>query len=182
MQSAPPQIYVLYAGCYLSGRHTSVRYIIGNPDWHGDRVRGPFTVGSTTYEMFVQIARFRSFDPSVPIDQILEQEGVRREFEFLRKVETIVFVVDPTREGGNEDMLEVVRKDLAAAGRNPVEIPVVFQINKQDLIASGDAPSVDRSGLNWPISDYIESTAVTGAGFVEALSRAIELVVTQKAQ
>lgn len=182
------RLFVLYAGCFLSGRHASVGFITGQQPLYKDRLRGPFTAAGREHTIYIQILRRRSFlSPLLPFAEMLsdttltgdERKGITEEQEAHKLASVVVFVVDPIRERFNAEMLGVLERDLTLAGRDPASIPLVFQLNKQDLIARGEAPPIDRTGLEWPVCDYVESSAISGDGVRRALERAIELWVAR---
>ncbi len=188
MSDAGPRFVALYAGCFLSGRHTSVGHVAGQVPFYKDRIKGPIAAAGTTQLVHIQILRRRSFlSPFLPFDEMLEdalldpaeRKSIENERDAHASASVVVFVVDPIRERFNAEMLGVLKRDLTLAGRDPASIPLVFQLNKQDLIARGEAPPIDRTGLTWPLCDYVESCALTGEGARRAIERAIELWVAR---
>lgn len=183
-RSTLPPRYVLYAGPYLAGKHTSIRWITNYHQWSGDRLKRPHTAADgVTYEVYFQVAHFRSFYPPMPFDALLaldsaqsNREHLEKERAFMNMAQAVVFVVDPFRVGQNEDLLRLLARDLEEAGRQAADVPVVFQVNKQDVIRAGEAPTVDSGSLGWPRAEHVTSSAALGEGVREALDRALAMI------
>lgn len=176
--------YVLYAGPYLAGKHTSIRWITNYHHWSGDRLKRPHTTkDGATYEVYFQVAHFRSFYPPMPFDALLaldsaasNREHLEKERAFMSQAQAVVFVVDPFRVGQNEDLVALLDRDLRDAGRDPRSIPVVFQINKQDALRAGEAAAFEARSLAWPRAAHVDSTASAGEGVHEALDQALSMI------
>lgn len=176
--------YVLYASPYLAGKHSSIRWITNHHHWSADRLKRPHTTeGGATFEVYFQVAHFRSFYPPMPFDALLaldsaasNREHLVKERAFMAQAQAVVFVVDPFRVGQNEDLVELLGRDLEGAGRDPRSVPVVFQINKQDALREGEAPALSARSLSWPRAAFVESTASAGEGVREALDRALAMI------
>jgi hypothetical protein len=174
------RILLVYYGPFLAGRHTSVAHATDSHPFHADRLRGNFSFDGDEFELYLQITRFRSFLGPAPYRELVADDNhlavrtsLEGELKALQQASGVVFVADPSRPEANADSLRQLPIDLREAGKDPPSIPVVFQLNKQDLIAAGLAPAFDRSIFAWPNCDFVETTAATGEGVREALKRAV---------
>jgi hypothetical protein len=95
-----------------------------------------------------------------------------------------VFVVNSRATAAvlGDNWLANFRDDLLLAGRDPDEIPLVFQFNRRDLPV--DAPDPDQRPLpvetleqmfKWPNCRYVPSIARQRVGVFEALGEVIDL-------
>jgi predicted GTPase len=113
-----------------------------------------------------------------------EYEGIRTETEFMRRADAVVFVVDSqtVRTYQSAGMVERLRDDLILLGRDPLAIPLVFQLNKRDLPSEEITPLEELKELHrWPFAAYVESIASQGIGVKEALDKVLELVWQRRA-
>ncbi|NUP08056.1 MAG: GTPase domain-containing protein [Polyangiaceae bacterium] len=177
------RILLVYYGPFLAGRHTSLGHATGHYPYYADTFRGTLGIQGDEFDLFLQITRFRSFLGPFPYAELIsderygaEREHLRGELESLRRTSGVLFVADPGRPEANAAALTQLRADLREAGKTPDDIPVVFQLNKQDLIAAGLVPPFDRSAFDWGADhDFVETTASRGIGSRDALDRAVVL-------
>jgi hypothetical protein len=181
------RILLVYYGPFLAGRHTSVAHATGTHPFYADRLRGHFTFDGDEFELYLQITRFRSFLGPAPYAELItddhylqERAALAGELMALQRASGVVFVADPSRPDANAASLRQLPIDLREAGKDPHDVPVVFQLNKRDLIAAGLAPAFDRSLFAWPSCDFVETTAATGEGAREAMERAVRMAAAAR--
>lgn len=175
---------IVYVGCGMSGRRTSLAQILEMSGVEAD----PLAIrGSSSYDvkwqckgeslalsMSISAARSQSYydDPDAPsLDA-----RVLAEIDLLRDVDGIIFVVDAqaARLSANLDELEKLHRDLRSRGIDPSAKPTVFQVNKRDL--AGTIPVERIREVLEAEGAYVESTALQGTGVSEALNALIELI------
>jgi signal recognition particle receptor subunit beta len=95
----------------------------------------------------------------------------------LQGVDGVCFVADsrPERLGANMDCLEGLRAHLNEMGRDPDQVPIVYQYNKRDLPDA--VPARQLSGLLNPGGKpEFEAIATAGAGVAETLEALTRIV------
>jgi hypothetical protein len=102
----------------------------------------------------------------------LVEADVRR----LAASDGIVFVADSqaVRVEANIEWLSQLRSVLGERGTDLDKIPTVFQLNKRDLPEVLDASTLQRE-LSTAHCAYIESSAQSDSGTVEAVERLAQL-------
>jgi len=122
----------------------------------------------------------RVYDPSDKEDQGRDPH-VRDEARFLRQAQGVIYVVDSqvARLDANVAGVTELVGVLSRLGRDPAEVPVVFQLNKRDLsnIAS---ESVLRQALRWSRSDCVCTVATKGQGIDRLVPTALQLIGRHK--
>jgi hypothetical protein len=105
------------------------------------------------------------------------RQRYEREFRFLEKVNGIIFVADSqdALAERNVAFLERTRSDLLELGRESRDVPVVFQLNKRDLLNLRPVATL-KDDLKWPCCDYLESVATTEVGIAAALDHLLDLL------
>ena len=89
-----------------------------------------------------------------------------------------LFVADSqaARLNANVEQLKMLTRDLQYVGRDPRIFPVLFALNKRDLPNLMTVAQL-RAGLQWPTSDYLETSGRSGLGINEALDRLLDLAM-----
>lgn len=179
--------HILFAGPSLSGKLTSLRFLEKtNKDGivfvrhNGDIIPREWLFvrkqGDHENNLVVSMSCIRA---SRVIDVLAPDvdECIKREIDFLGSVDGILFVVDSQslRMEEVEWHLDLARRDLQMLGRNPDEIPVVFQVNKRDLPGVADLAVIQKA-LCWPKARFVESIALKGEGVREAFEQLIDML------
>ena len=102
--------------------------------------------------------------------------SIREELGLLQDADGIIFVIDSqaVRLPANLDEQEKLYRDLRSRGIDPATKPIVFQINKRDLVNPIPAERIrEELGAD---GVYVESVALQGTGVCEALNALIELL------
>ncbi|MBI4701705.1 MAG: hypothetical protein HY744_11200 [Deltaproteobacteria bacterium] len=172
----------MYAGCPGSGRRTSLCAAAAVASAEGE-VRFRWGAGASACEV---VARAHGMGPAHQVE----------ERALLARADAVVFVVDPRRDrlAAGEAALAELREALAAVGRDPDGVAMVFQLNKLDLPLDGSGAAHFAEMTGWrgealglvraPLAtlrrlfrsgrcDYAETIATAGIGVHEALARAL---------
>ena len=88
-----------------------------------------------------------------------------------------MFVADSRAERAeaNQEQLEALRHDFVALGRNPDELPIVFQCNHRDAATALSMEDL-KSALRWPRCRHVASVAETGQGVLDAIQALLGLL------
>jgi hypothetical protein len=161
------------------GRHVAARL-----DNYVEELDITFERHGVTYDLQLKAGQQRG-SLGGPITTLFDvSPRIRQEFEWMQRCDAIVFVVNPKADmvPCGEGWLMHFREDLVSAGRDPDQIPLVFQLNKQDMPV--DAPNPDWSAVSvetleqtfkWPGCRYVPSIAQQRVGVHEALGEVIDL-------
>ncbi|WP_437964700.1 hypothetical protein WMF04_34190 [Sorangium sp. So ce260] len=107
-----------------------------------------------------------------------ESDEVRAELEALRRAQVIVLPVDGRARwlALGVHRARTLRADLLAAGRQPGEVPVLFQVHRHadPNEPAAALPDIARA-LGWPRCDHVEAFPREKRGAKEGLDRAIAL-------
>lgn len=175
---------IVYVGCGMSGRRTSVAHVLRKSGIGAD----PLTIrGSSSYQVRWQHEN-ETLDLSLSISSVRSQlyyqnpeapslnASIRVEIDLLRDADGIIFVVDSqtARLPANLDEQEKLYRDLRSRGIEPATKPIIFQINKRDLVNTMPTERIRKElGAD---GVYVESVALQGTGVCEAMTALIELL------
>lgn len=179
-------IQIVYAGCGLSGRSTSLTAVmlttgstlLRNRD---EEYNFMYATGAQQYHVVATLSTFRAWlsyeDPTNPA---LDKRIVY-EIDRLCICDGIIFVIDSRRrmQEHNLHAFEELKRDLASRKRVIDSKPIVFQINKRDL---DDICSMEwiREHFSTQRCDYVESIATQGIGTMEAVDKLFGLMPDQE--
>ncbi|WP_437275427.1 hypothetical protein WME90_29815 [Sorangium sp. So ce375] len=107
-----------------------------------------------------------------------ESDEVRAELEALKHADVVVLPVDGRTRwlALGVHRARTLRADLIAAGRQPAQIPVLFQVHRYaDPNEPAAALSDITRALAWPRCDHVEAFPREKRGAKEALDRAVAL-------
>jgi signal recognition particle receptor subunit beta len=79
----------------------------------------------------------------------------------------------------NKNALDRLRNNLLFIGRDPREIPLVFQVNKLDLPDRLPFREIKRL-LMWESCQYLPSIATEGKGLKQAMDALITMIRAQR--
>jgi signal recognition particle receptor subunit beta len=177
------QCKVVYYGPSMSGKTANLRQI---HDRSPEKVRGALTTISTDTErtLFFDflplnlglIANVRAKINLYAVPYNEENNSLR--LLVLEGVDGIVFVADsgPNRIRANLAALENLHENVARLGRDPNEIPLVFQWNKRDLKTAVEVQELAHA-LNPHGRPAFEAAAEMGAGVFQALKAVTNAVL-----
>jgi 50S ribosomal subunit-associated GTPase HflX len=164
----------------MSGCHASLQRVLHEHDGINDVTR---SAGSCDYAWC---------DASFRLDLIIckQQTTISKRgpasLDDLARADGILFVADSQTERmqHNERHLRVLRTDLEPFGVNIDDVPIIFQLNKADLV---DVPPVPRlvpadvmtARLSTRRCSHVVTSATTGLGIFESIDRVIELIVAR---
>jgi len=97
----------------------------------------------------------------------------------LKGADGVVFVADSQRAmlDANVESLANLRENLAEIGLDLDEIPVVFQLNKRDLPNALPREDLQKALDPTGTHEFVEASAVTGAGVFETLKLVSKLTL-----
>lgn len=156
---------ILYDGPPLSGRRTSVSAVLRGAglvlDPFVDTYALTLPYDGAMHELEIEILLRRDNHPVGvgPIEELPDAHGC-------------VFMVDshPARQSATRDRWRRLENQVGA-------LPVVFQVNKRDLIDAVSMSSV-MADLTSPRCGYVESIASSEIGTTEAITKLIGLVLS----
>jgi signal recognition particle receptor subunit beta len=178
-------VRIVYVGPGVGGKTTNLRQIHQQfPEFRmaelateGDRTLGgdflPVALGAESidgWELKVSLS-------SVP-GQIQYAES---RASVLKNADVLVFVADshPLRKDANLHAFHDVRALLEAEGRDPTQVPIVFQFNKSDLPGATSAADLQAT-LNQGGAPAVEgAVAKDGVGVFETLGEALTLGIEE---
>lgn len=97
----------------------------------------------------------------------------RFQADSMKRLKGVVFVVDAhrVRNVAAQEELDRLVSDLRFVGREPRDVPLVLQVNKQDVSGAQDVEQV-LEWFTWPnLVGAVPSIATRGVGVTEALTR-----------
>jgi hypothetical protein len=149
-----------------------------------EELRLPFEAGGRSYDLALKACQQKGSLAGGIREVMHLNPMIARQFEWLGQADAIVFVVNSKAALSGVCLTELkgLTRDLAAAGREPEQIPLVFQLNKHDLLVDDPDPEQRAAPVEalkqkflWPGCDYVESIATRRLGVTEALARVLEL-------
>ena len=201
------RLTILYAGAVRSGVHTTLKaldprtpfcesalpclrhraygpHLAAGPEAYVEELRLPFEAGGRSYDLALKACQQKGSLAGGIREVMHLNPMIARQFEWLGQADAIVFVVSlkAAAVGSCVAQLESLTRDLVTAGRTPEQIPLVFQLNKHDLLVDDPDPEQRAAPVEelkrkflWPGCDYVESIATRRFGVNEALERVLEL-------
>jgi len=177
--------HIVYVGCGLSGRRTSLATVMRASGVAVDPllIKGEeennfmYTKSNRQYHVIATISIFRAWlYYEHPEDRASDKE-IFCEIDRLCMCDGIVFVIDSQvpRKEHNLWQFEKLKRDLASRGVDIDTKPIVFQANKRDLDNICSMEWV-RENFRTQRCDYVESIAAQGIGTREALDTLIDLI------
>lgn len=174
---------IVYTGPALSGKTTNLEQIHAqiDPQRRGDLISLKTNEDRTLFFDFLQLelGKICGLTPSIQLYTVPGQtyyEATRK--LVLRGADGVVFVADssPDRIDDNVEAWQSQFKHMESLGLDPLRIPVIVQMNKQDL---PNAIAVDtmRQVLNLNGSPVIEAVAIKSRGVFESLKTIIHAVI-----
>lgn len=170
---------VVYAGCGLSGRSTSLSSALRNinPLSSLQLMDGEHRIvwARRSFELLVSISRERAHvHYENPLDSTLPGTIVE-EIERVCSADGIVFVIDSQqlRSEANIDQLSRLLADLRS--REAQVPPMIFQANKRDMPDPVPMQWI-RSHFSVERCGYVESVATRHEGTLEALDGLLKLI------
>ncbi len=184
---------IVYYGPGRCGKTTNLIYIYNAM---GDKTRGKMltieTKGDRTlfFDLLpLNLGKVKGFDIRIQLYTVPGQtiyEATRK--LVLKGVDGIVFVADSlkVRQTKNKESLEDLKKNLQAYALDIMEIPVILQYNKRDLVNS-PIPTLTIDELQQDLNQelqttYFEAAAVKGIGVFETLKEISKRTVRYVAQ
>ncbi len=184
---------IVYYGPGRCGKTTNLIYIYNAM---GDKTRGKMltieTKGDRTlfFDLLpLNLGKVKGFDIRIQLYTVPGQtiyEATRK--LVLKGVDGIVFVADSlkVRQTKNKESLEDLKKNLQAYSLDIMEIPVILQYNKRDLVNS-PIPTLTIDELQQDLNQelqttYFEAAAVKGIGVFETLKEISKRTVRYVAQ
>ena len=184
---------IVYYGPGRCGKTTNLIYIYNAM---GDQSRGKMltieTKGDRTlfFDLLpLNLGKVKGFDIRIQLYTVPGQtiyEATRK--LVLKGVDGIVFVADSlkVRQTKNRESLEDLRKNLQAYSLDIMELPIVLQYNKRDLVNS-PIPTLTIDELQRDLNQelktvYFEAAAVKGVGVFETLKEISKRTVRYVAQ
>jgi hypothetical protein len=171
---------VLYTGPGLAGVRTSVHVLaremnVTTPEWHRvgfttneldvwSDVRTPSWLGGCLETALETCARNLDDPRLAHLCPLFDAHAAH-----LTHIDGVVFVADSQieRREANLESRDRLDRDLRFVGRDPSDVRVVFACNKQDL-PRARRPEQLAPELFWPRAVHVGTSALTGAGVVEA--------------
>jgi signal recognition particle receptor subunit beta len=179
---------IVYYGCALGGKTTSVQYVYRkvNPQVKGKLVSIATEEERTLYFDFLplDLGEVRGLKTRFHLYTVPGQ----RQYNASRKlviqgVDGIVFVVDSelNRLDDNIEAYLNMWDNLADQGDSPLDLGLVMQYNKRDLSDIFKVSDLDEL-LNHTDSPAVETCALTGEGVFEALRNVCKQVMARTEQ
>ena len=164
----PPLI--VYGGCALSGRDTSIRHLLGEEGYAESKQ--PID-GWLVKFANARVVKWRRGSRYVSLAEHARTAEGSAEVATLRCVSGIVFVIDSQRAmlSVNAAALESLRKDLSEIGVDWETVPFVFQLNKRDLPDIVPADELIRR-FGSASDAFVETVATQGSGVARAFESA----------
>ena len=175
---------IVYYGPGRSGKTTNLQYIHGVlPEaTRGRMVSLATEMDRTLFFDFlpVDLGRISGFQVRFQLYTVPGQvyyDATRR--LVLQGADGVVFVADshPSRQEENMESFRNLQDNLLRQGVDPRAVPVCLQYNKRDLPDAVSIPILERT-LNYRGDRALEASAATGAGVIETLQCASELVLS----
>lgn len=180
---------ILYTGLGMSGKATSIAQlrdlgrlgvVVRRQDVNGEQYPFEWRVTCPQWKSPLPLIVSSSMLRATRFVDVLAHRldtTTSWEVENLKRVDGIVHVIDTQRLRleASVGFVERTRLDLTRLGRDPDDIPTVFQLNKRDL---DDVEDIDnmKNQIRWTRCDYVESVAIRGEGVFEAFCRVVDLL------
>jgi hypothetical protein len=148
-----------------------------------------WTLGGKEYELDIRNIQSRYVGIGTLEETAGFDESIRREVEFISRVDAVVLVLNTTRRyiSNAHRRLRRVSADLHEAGR--LDVPIIFQLGFRDLDPADADPERRPLPLDeikqlftWPRCDYVEAYPPQGRSVRETLNRGLGLYEEAKAR
>lgn len=172
-------IRIVYVGPGVGGKTTNLRYI--RDQFSEFRMvelptEDERTLGGDFLPVAVGAERIEGWELKLSLSSVPGQiQYSDSRASVLKNADVLVFVADshPLRKDANLHALHDVRTLLEAEGRDPAQIPIVFQFNKSDLPGGTSAADLQAT-LNQGGAPVVEgAVAKDGVGVFETLGEAL---------
>ncbi len=186
-KSQSKETFIWYDGPTGSGRTTSIKVLLMN---HNPVLNYLDNLNSMCWQLqnYDYNSRIRNISVAFAINRKFEpydDQTFKEEFEdpwvlekqYLEKLQGIIFVVtlDPLRRKIHHHYLARLHQNLRWVGRNPRDIPMVFQLNHMDLEQKTSIEEVKKD-LKWYECIYQPSIAYKQLGVKYAVDSLIEMI------
>ncbi len=176
-------VKIVYYGPGLGGKTSSLQCLHRNlPDQQrGQLVSLATTVDRTLYFDFlpVKLPKVRDFHIRISLYTVPGQVHYNATRKLvLQGCDGMVFVADSQKARGeaNIESMQNLEENLRAHGMNPLNVPLVIEYNKRDLVDICPVAEMAKD-LNPRQVPAFETCALTGKGIAEALKAIIKLVL-----
>ncbi len=182
------EVKLVYYGPGRAGKTSNLKYLYGKFE---KRIKGKLASIDTNEDnalfydsLPLEIGRVKGYNIKVQIYTVPGQVKYNATKKLvLKAVDGIVFVADSMvlRQELNIASLQELKENLAIAGKDILQTPLVFQYNKRDL-AEQDIPLLSYDTLEKDLNKQLlapsfEASTVTGFNVVETVKKAISLTV-----
>jgi mutual gliding-motility protein MglA len=177
-------VRVVYAGPGVGGKTTNLRQVQAQfPEFRMAELAtaGERTLGGDFLPVALGAERIDGWELKLSLSSVPGQiQYADSRAAVLRAADVIVFVADshPLRLQANLYALDDVRSLLVAEGREPGEVPLVFQYNKCDLPDAIPPEELDAR-LNPGGAPAVAAVALDGVGVFETLAEALGLAAQE---
>jgi hypothetical protein len=166
---APLRIFIdgpPLAGCYETHLRIGERSIPPQRVWR-DKVLDWTSKDSTLLQVRGRIDTSLVYDL---VDDADKKPSWAAQRDYLVGVDGLIFVVDSQCERleAGQHQLAQLHHALVRLGRDPEQVPMVFQLNKRDIRGVMSEREL-REHYRWPICGYVSTVATTGVGINELL-------------
>jgi hypothetical protein len=178
-------LHVLFAGCPNAGRRTSLAKLTGAAPEIGTIFpdEGTAEVRTSSGEVLMLHGRvpdfgslwFETWEEILTAEHEWCRVAARTLFEFLPKIDGIVFVANACRLPATVRALHRLERDLSRIGIDLRQIPVVFQHNMRDRSAAAPIEEM-MAALSTPRCAHVESVAVAGQGVQRAFDTLVRMI------
>lgn len=149
---------------------TAVLQKAGVDGRYADHQQPPDGVAVSWRGESIRLLKWRRGAVIRPLDELGAAER-----EAIASVAGVVWLIDSqtAMQPANEYSFDVIRGELASLGVDRARVPVVFQLNKRDLPDIVPVETLEKRFAT-PVCAYVESTAASGDGVIEALEMCLE--------
>ncbi len=176
---------IVYYGCGLGGKTTSIQYVYKkvNPEVKGKLVSIATEEERTLYFDFLPLTlgKVQGLKTRIHLYTIPGQAQYRASRKLvIQGVDGIIFVVDSqiSRLDDNVESYLDMWENLEEQGDSPLDLGLVLQYNKRDLVDIFPASDLDEL-LNQTNAPAYETCALTGMGIFEALRNVCKQVIAR---
>lgn len=176
---------IVYVGCGLAGKRTSLTSVraqgaslslssLGNEE---HAIAWPSGSSEKTRHLLLSASIMRAWLRFDTAEEAMSHTIVADEMTRLRDVLGLVFVLDSqqSRFAANVEHFSRLSRDLSHIGIDINSKPIVFQVNKRDLLPVCSMATV-QSHFSASRCAFVESIATQSIGTLEALQALVALV------